>query len=216
MTSERFGGVCAVLVGALFIAGLAFLDLPGHDDGEARLNEFYGDSGNRVRVLLGAFSWALAGIALLGLGAVLTSRAERGGASAVLTRLMLMACAVSAVLLMGAGAAQVPTYALSIDAFDEPESELTRATIPHIGYSLLLFSMLGAAAFIASVAAAIRGTAMLPAWTGWLGFSAAGLLVLSIIFMPMFALPVWAVAMGVVLLRAPAVVGPRPGVVLST
>ena len=202
MTSERFGAVCALLFCVLFVAGAALLDLPGHDDDDGRLTAFYGDSANRLRVVLGSYALALAGISFLGFGAALTVRAERSGAPLVLTRLMLLACAVAVVLLVGAGAAQVPTYALSIDAFDEPESELTRATIPHIGYSLLLFSTLAAAAFIGVAAAAVRTTAMLPGWVAWSGFVAGGLLLFSILFMPMVALPVWAFAVGTSLWRA--------------
>jgi len=104
----------------------------------------------------------------------------------------------------------VPTYALSIDAFDEPESELTRATIPHIGYSLLLFSMLAAAAFIGAASSAMRATAMLPRWLAWLGFAAAALLLFSIIFMPMVALPIWAAAVAVALWRAPVLTQASP------
>lgn len=199
---ERLAGVCGVLFAVLFVAGGLLLDLPGHDDGDERLNAFYGDSGNRLRVVAGSYMFGLAGIALLGFGAGLGARAERSGAPLPVARLMLLACAVAAVLLMGAGAAQVPTYALSIDAFDEPESPLTRATIPHVGYSLLLFATLAAAAFIAATSAATRVTGMLPRWIAWLGFAAAGLLLFSIIFMPIVAWPIWSVATGLALLRA--------------
>ena len=201
MTSERFGTLCAVVAAVGFVAGLALLDLPGHDDGEERLNEFYSESGNRMRIILGAYTWALAGCGLIGLGATLTSRAERSGAD-LASKVMLLSCGAAAVMLIAAGAAQVPTYALSISAFDEPESTLTRATIPHIGYSLLLFSMLAAAGFIAAVGAAIRAARMLPVWTAWLSFVAAFLLLFSIIFMPMVLFPAWALVMAAVLWRA--------------
>lgn len=202
MTSQRFGGICALLFCVMFVVGAALLDLPGHDDDDGRLNDFYGDGGNRLRVVLGSYSLALAGMSFLGLGAALGALAERSGAPAVLTRLMLLACAVTVVLLAAAGAAQGPTYALSIDAFNEPESALTRATIPHIGYSLLLFSTLAAAVFIGVTSAVVRTTAMLPGWVAWVGFVAGGLLVFSILFMPMVALPVWALAVGVSLWRS--------------
>lgn len=209
MTTGRFGALCALVAGVLFVLGAGLIDAPGHDDGEQALNDFYGDSGNRLRIILGAYSWALSGMALLGLGAVLSSRAERAGAPLVTTRLMLLACCVASVLLMAAGAAQVPTYALSIDAFDEPESVLTRATIPHMGYSFLLFSMLAAAAFIAAVGAAVRATAMLPGWVSWASFVAAGLLIFSVIFMPMIAFPIWLLAIAVALWRANPLVTER-------
>lgn len=202
MTSQRLGGICALLFCVLFVTGAALLDLPGHDDDDSRLNAFYGDSANRLRVVLGSYALALAGMSFLGLGAVLSVRAERSGAPAVVARLMLLACAVSVVLLVASGAAQVPTYALSIDAFDEPESALTRATIPHIGYSLLIFSTLAAAVFIAATSAAARATAMLPGWVAWVGFIAGGLLLFGIFFMPIVALPVWVLAVGVSLWRS--------------
>lgn len=52
MTSERFGAVCAFLFVVLFVAGVLILDLPGHDDGDERLNAFYADSGNRLQIVL--------------------------------------------------------------------------------------------------------------------------------------------------------------------
>jgi hypothetical protein len=206
LTSDRFGATCAVAFVVLFLAGLALLDLPGHDDNELLLNEFYGQTNSRLRVIFGSYSLAFAGLAFLGLGAALCTRAERSGAPATLTKLTLLSCAVAAVLLIGAAAAQVPTYAGSIDAFDEPTSELTRATIPHIGYSLLLFSLLASAAFVATVSTAVRLTGMLPRWTSWVGYICAGLLLLSILFMPMVALPIWALAIGAALWRAPKLV----------
>ena len=184
------------------MAGLALLDLPGHDDDDARLTEFYSDSGNRLRVFFGAYCLALAGIGLLGLGSVLASRAEKVGASVTLARFMLVTAAAAGVLLIASGAAQSPTYAGSISAFDEPESQLTRATIPHIGYSLLLFSLLCASGFIAAVSLAVRSTAMLPGWVAWSGFAAAALLLFSFIFMPIVALPAWTIAVSVALWRA--------------
>jgi len=200
VTMQRFGGTCGIAAGVLFLVGLALLDLPGHDDGDARLNAFYGEQGNRLRIALGAYSWAVAGLALLGTGAALGVRAEERGGSPGTVRVMTLGCGACAVLLIAAAAAQAPTYALSIDAFDEPQSELTRATIPHIGWSLLLFSMLGGAVFAGATGVAIRQTRMLPAGIGWMSFAAAALLPLSVMFMPIFLLPAWTVATGVGLL----------------
>jgi hypothetical protein len=210
VTSDRFGALSALFFSILLLVGAALLDLPGHDDDDQRLTAFYGDAGNRLRVVLGAYALALAGISFLGFGAALTVRAERRGAPMILTRLMLLSCAVAAVLLTGVGAAQGPTYALSISAFDEPESQLTRATIPHIGYSLLLVSTLAASAFIGVTAAAVRVTAMLREWVVWSGFVAAGLLLFSIFFMPMIALPVWVLAVGTSLWRSNSLAASAP------
>ncbi len=211
MSSERWGAMGGMVFVVAFLLGAALLDLPGHDDDDARLTQFYSEQGNRLRILFGAYCLAAAGIGLLGLASVLSVRAEQSYAPLVLSRFILVVGLAAGVLLIAAGAAQSPTYAGSISLFDEPESPLTRATIPHIGYSFLLFSLLCAAALCAAVAAAIRSTRMLPSWLAWLGFVASALLLLSIFFMPIVAILVWALAVSVALWRVNPVVrqGPR-------
>ncbi len=85
---------------------------------------------------------------------------------------------------------------------------MTRATTPQIGYSLLLFSTLAAAAFIGATAVAVRATTMLPGWVAWSGFAAAGLLLFCVLFSPSIALPLWVLAAGIALWRSSSVVMP--------
>lgn len=70
-----------------------------------------------------------------------------------------------------------------------------------IGYgSLLLWAALAAALLIAVVSTAVLREAILPAWFGWLGLVAAVALLLAVIFIPMIALPIWALIGGILLL----------------
>lgn len=57
-----FPGFAGVAFAILFVAGSLILDDPGHDDSEEIVNDFYGESGNRVRVLIGSYLLALSGL----------------------------------------------------------------------------------------------------------------------------------------------------------
>lgn len=201
MSAARWGAIFGVLFVAGLLAGFVAFDLPGHDDGDDRVTAFYADGGNRARVMLGAACFGVAGLSFLGfaacLAAVTTSRDRDGH----LASLILAGATAFMVLLFAAAAAQVPTYALSIDAFDEPESQLTRATIPHIGWSLMLFAFLAAGLVCACASQAILRSGTLPRWLAYTGFATAALMVVAIFFMPIFALPLWTLAAAVALWR---------------
>jgi hypothetical protein len=153
-------------------------------------------------VVIAAYLFAAAGVAFLWFAAHLRARLRAAeGEPGTLSAVMFASSAVFVTMLFLAGALQSPTYALSIDAFGEPQSALSRAVIPHLGFSALIYGMVAAAFAIATASLAMLRTAVFPRWLAWLGFAAAALLPLSILFMPMVALPVWVVAVSVVLAR---------------
>lgn len=199
--SLRVPGFAGVMFAVLFTAALLILDDPGHDDSEEILNEFYGKSGNRFRVLVGSYFLAGSGLAFLAFVVSVLSRLP-----AVRTELRLFAlCGATlfAGLLAAAAAAHVPTYALTIDAFDEPESELTRAMIPHLAYGFVVFGLLAAGLSVACLCRLGLEGRHIPSWLGYTGYVTAGLVLFGVFFMPAAALPLWTLAAGVTLLLRP-------------
>jgi hypothetical protein len=113
---------------------------------------------------------------------------ETGGARTVATLLAVGA----AVLLAAAGTSQGPTYALSVDAFDEPLGPLNRFDV-HQSYGNLLAAYVFAGAAVAVTCRAARAW---PRAIVWSGYAAAALSLAAILFLPLIALPLWAAATG--------------------
>ena len=195
-------GTGAAFVG-LLIVGMLLLNIPGHDDSDAIVNEFYASSGDRARVVSAAYVLAGAGLAFLVFTTLLHGclRAIEGG-SGTLSAIAFGAGLIFAVSLFAFGTAQSPTYSLSVDTFDEPQSELTRAVIPHLGYSMFIYGLLAAATMIASTSLLILRSEAFSTWLAWAGFVSATILVFGILFVPIFALPLWVLAVSFELIRA--------------
>jgi len=201
--SARLAAASGIAFVALFVAAAFVLDIPGHDDSEEIVNAFYADSGNRARVLIAAYLLAAAGLSFLWFLAHLRGKLSAAeGEPATLSAVTFASGVVFVAMLFAGAAAQSPTYAFSVDLFDEPQSELTRATIPHQGYSMLIFGLLAVALTVASTSLAIIRTRVYPPWLAWLGFAVAVLLLFGLLFLPMLALIVWVLAVSVVLLRS--------------
>jgi hypothetical protein len=206
LASARLAAASGFAFVALFVAALFVLDIPGHDDSEEIVNAFYADSGNRARVVIAAYLLAIAGLSFLWFLAHLRGRLSAAeGEPATLSAVSFAGGVVFVAMLFAGAAAQSPTYAFSVDLFDEPQSQLARATIPHQGYSALIFGLLAAALTVASASLAIMRTEVYPLWLAWLGFAVAVLLLFGLLFLPILALLVWVLAVSVVLLRGDSV-----------
>ncbi len=179
------------------------MTLGGHDDLDDALNSFYADAGNRTRVIAGAYLLGAAGLSFLWFAYYLRSRlqiaeGEEGG----LSGLAFGSGVVFVVLLFALGASQGPTYAASIDFYDEPQTKLSRI-MPHQGYAMLAYGFLAATLCVATTSLTIRATGAFPRWLAWVGFVAAVLLLPGLLFVPIFmsaiALLAWVLAVSWVL-----------------
>jgi hypothetical protein len=206
--SERLAGFSGLLFVALFIAGSLLLDIPGHDDSDVVLNEFYVNGTGRLRVTVSAYLLSLAGLAFICFLAPLCSRLEAAEREPTQLARVAFACGVIfAAMLLISGALQSPTYAVYIDLFDEPHSELGRAVIPHLGYSVLILGFLPAGLVAALVSLLILRTRTFPAWLAWLGLLAAILSMLGILFMPLVGYFIWVLAMSIALMGSKDQIG---------
>jgi hypothetical protein len=188
VTSARWAGSLGVIFAVALTACLFVLDLPGHDDGDQRVNDFYADGSGRLRVAVGAYLAIASGLAFLGF-VWLASRRQPGDSATAATVIALGA----AVFFAAAGTSQGPTYALSVGAFDEPLAPLTRFDV-HQAYGHLLAAYAFAGVSLLVLCRAMGSWPRVVTWSGY----AAGLLSLAaILFLPLVALPLWATATGI-------------------
>ena len=207
--SSRLAATSGVAFVVLFIVAVFMLDLAGHDDLDEAVNSFYAEAGNRARVIVGAYMLAGAGLSFLWLTYHVRYRLHAAeGESGRLSDLGFASAVMFVILMFALGATQGPTYAASIDFYDEPETRLTRI-VPHQGYGMLAYGFLAAAVWVASTSVIIRTTGIFPVWLSRVGFVVAVLLLPGLLFVPIFlsaiALIVWVLAVSFVLFRAGAV-----------
>lgn len=190
MGRTRWGGASGVLFGTSLIAAQLLLDLPQHDDVDQLVNDFYASGSGRLRVVLAAYLMVTAGLSFVGF-VWLAARQEKPELSESRTLATLLAVA-AAVLFAAAGASQGPTYALSVEAFDEPLATLNRFDV-HQAYGLLL-----AAYCFAGVAIIVlcRYALDLPRGIARIGYAAGALGFAAILFFPLFLVPLWAIGAG--------------------
>jgi hypothetical protein len=55
VSGERWAGWFGVVFAVALVASQFVLDLPGHDDLDQRVNDFYAEGSGRIRVIIGAY-----------------------------------------------------------------------------------------------------------------------------------------------------------------
>ena len=202
MTMTRLGALFGIAFAVLIVAAaLSSGDTPSGDDTDADIVAWYEDSGHQKLVLVDAYLFSGAAITLVlfaavGLAPVLRAARRGGGAYATAT-LGLAALAAAGMAMGGIALASVGADVLINDAPVDPGS--ARA-LQSVGYgSLLVWGGLAASAMVATVSVAALREAVFPAWFGGLGILAAVVMLGAVIFIPMAALPIWALIASVLL-----------------
>ncbi|MGI8926580.1 MAG: hypothetical protein ACR2HN_08040 [Tepidiformaceae bacterium] len=190
--SRRWVGVAGIVFALCLVSGFILLDLPGHDDGDQLVADFYASGAGRARVIAANYLIGAAALAFVGFVGLLSRGPEGRFTSASLFALG------AAVLLAAGGATQGPTYALSIDAFDEPLAVVTRFQV-HQAYGMILHGYLFAG--VAVVLLCRLGS--IPRGLTIIGYVVGVLCAATILFLPLFLLPAWVFATGIALLIRP-------------
>jgi hypothetical protein len=201
--SAPLGGIIFVVL--LVIGAVLIGDHPDPDAPQADIDDYLGDSGAHTRNIMGAYLWAIAGIAFLWFLAHLRSvlRAAEG-APGTLSNLGF-ACGVAFTVLLMAGGAAIAAVAGAIEFRDAPitDQDLVR-TLPQMGYAIILLGGGFAAVLLVLTTSIISlQTGVLPQWLTWLGIVAAVILLFAIIFLPMIALVIWVLCVAGVLFMRP-------------
>lgn len=195
MTSRHTALAGAVFAPA-FAAGVLLVNNPDGDAPDARFAVFYGDAGNRTRLIVAG---ALLCVAALSWLLFATGLRERLG-SGTPGRIAGAASTVAAALICVCGAllAAVPLGNAPV-----PGADVDRV-LPLAGYvTLCLFAMPAAALTLAAIGIGALRQHALPRPLAWSALVAAVLLLGSLEFFPMAALVLWVAATVLVLARRP-------------
>jgi hypothetical protein len=199
----RWAPIGGIVFVVLLIVGLVLLtDIPDPDAPEQELTDYLADSDVHVRNIIGLYLWAFAGASFLWflahLRAVLREAEGEPGTLSTLAFgagiLFVAALFVSAVTIGSVAGA------IELGSATPPSPDFVRM-LPQTGFGILLIGG-GFAAIVMLVSASliILQTGVLPQWLAWLGFVAAIALLFAAFFLPMIALPIWVLAVSIVML----------------
>jgi len=204
---SRWAPLSGIAFVVLLIVGLVLIaDIPDADAPDQEIADYLADSSVHVRNIIGLYLWTLAGVSFLWFVAHLRGVLRQAeGEAGTLSGLAFGAGVVFAALLMASAAAIAAVAgAIELGNATEPAPDFVRM-MPQLGYATLLFGgAFAAIVLIVSTSIVALQTGALPRWLIWLGFAAALVLLLAFAFLPMIALPIWVLAVAVVLLRRPA------------
>ena len=182
----------------LFLIALALLGelLGAFGDPDHVFIDYYDDTGNRARGLIGAVTLFAAALTFLAFTELWLRIADPDASTPLAGYLRGLAIAFTALVL--ASSATLATVDLSrayADLFDETEGLFERSSVvvlPQLGYVLLLAAGGWTAAVIVAVACLFaRSTGSLPGLAIYVGFVIAVLLLLSPMVMPFVLFPLW-------------------------
>lgn len=205
------------------IAGLAFIVLlvlgvflMGTPDSNAPATEwasYFSDSGNRTQSIISAYLLVLAGLAfIVFLWALRPEFGDPVGIPALLLHISMASGIAFAMLLMAGGLA-TGAIAGSISFGDAPVPDGNFAReFEQLGTGLILLpGGLAAALSVAALSCASLLEDAWPRWLGIVGIVAAIVLLFSVAFIPLIALPLWTLIVAIELVaRHPTPVGATP------
>jgi hypothetical protein len=196
-TTARTAVAAAVLL--VLGAGLMLQAIPDAEDTDRRIAEYLADDTAHRLAVLGYFTWVVALGAFLWFATrlrhVLRSAEPE---SSHLSEVGYAAALVFVVMALVAGAAfaAVPG-AVQLGGADPPAADFVRV-VPQFGFGLLrVAGGLANALFMITTSLAIKRTGVLPGWTVRAGYVAAAFAMLIITPVPLIAIPVWWILMGV-------------------
>ena len=209
MTALRVGGIAGLGFVLAFFAGLVLTDVPDASNTTAEAIRFYAEDANRVKTILAAYLFGVAGICFVGFLVGLVGMLRAADARSPLPIAALVAGTVYLGLLLAAGGAFVaPSATLALDPEHSGKATADVANLARglaiLGDWLLLMSgPFAAAALVASVSIAALRTGALRPWLAWGGLGIALTLLAGVLFFPLFVFLLWVLAVSVALLRQP-------------
>lgn len=208
MAGSRFAPFTAVLFVVLWIAATFVSRTPDSQEGLASAAAYYTDSNHRVMAVIGAYMFVVAALVFLCFLVSLRGRllAAEGGDAPLTTLTFASGTVAVALMLAGTLALAAVPAGIEFGGIDAPTDGNVTLFTQQIGWAMILVgAMFSAALTIFTTSIIIRRTGALPAWTAWLGFVAAVVLLLAAAWIPQIALLIWALAIGLALRkRAPA------------
>lgn len=199
---ERLGAFAGIAFTVLLLVGLVLAD-PVSGQSDQKFAEFYAERDNRIAVIAGMYLLAIAGVCFLWFLVTLrrTLRRAEGELGSLTTVAVASGIVFVAILFAGGASMGVVATSMSLGGEPQPGPEVGRL-FTQLGYTLiLLFGMFAGAVLIVATSALAMRTGALPKWLAWAGFASAMLLLTGVVYVSAIALPLWVVAVSVVLLR---------------
>ena len=202
---NRWLALAGILFAILFVVGFLFAGSIDTSESDAKIISDVKDSGTQTFTIVGAYLMAVAAVMLLCFAARLrTLLGEAEGGHETLASLAFVGGGVCAALIMvGAFALAAVPAALVFGSSPDPTNADAARYIPQFGFGIVLVgAMFSAIVMMLSTSIIALRTGVLPAWFGWLGIVASIVVLFSAFFIPVIALPIWALVAGVLLLRS--------------
>ena len=200
-------GVAGIAFAVLFVVSIMLIQTPDTDAPTSEWTEYFQDGGNRGLAIVSAYAMALAALTFLYFVWALRARlraAEDDGAD---WSTLAIASGVGLATVMLASAAAMATVPAGVEFADTPvpDGEFARQ-LEQLGFGLLLLcGMLLAGVCIAAISMSALRSGVLPRWLAIGGFVVAVVVGLGgVFFIPMILLVLWALAIGIFLLRPPS------------
>jgi hypothetical protein len=188
------------VIGVLFVAGT-----PEYTVADAEYEAWFEDGGNRAGQLIGVIALVLAGLCFLPVATAASARVRRRPDPAERTLDVVLAGVFGTLATVGAVITGHGSIAVEIGDTPIPSADVVRSG-EQIGYGIVLFAAtLVAAWLVGRLALAAHRERSAPRWFVVLSTVTAVALVFGALFIPVVLLPIWAIALGLMLLRPAAV-----------
>ena len=205
----RWGGIAAIVFAVLFVVGFLLVsDTPEGDESNAEWLRYYADSDNRRMIVIGAFVLALGALAFLVFLGVLRERLRNAGPGLEWVGTTAFASGLLFVAMLAVATLGTASVSASVEFGDAPvvrDADVLR-TFESLGFgALVLFGSAAAGLLIVTTSVAGGRAGLLPRWLVVTGYVAGVIVILGgLFFIPLALFVLWMIAVGIVLLRRPA------------
>lgn len=203
-----------IVYAVLFVVGIfLLLDAEPESKTDQEILAHYADSGNRATQIVGFFVVCAAVLCFLWFVSTLRGRLQSAEPeSRALSTLGFGAGVAGAALLVGS-AALLAGIAFAVEDTSRfvPDPDTARLVVM-TGYLLLIGAAVVNGVVVATTSVLALRTGVLPNWVGWVGGAAIAVTIAEIATLPVFAIPIWATIVSIVMLtgRTESVGQPDP------
>jgi hypothetical protein len=204
VTRTRWTGLAGLLFGLVFFAinvfGPSTPDAQGAN-AATKFADYWNNDGHQTKAIVGILLVSYAVLLLVAFSAGLRDRLRSLDAGPLPSYVLAAGTAAAALMAAGAAASFSVGFAASDASALKVDGGLA-LTLDDAGYVMLTAGLMLAGSMAVAVGIVTLRTKAFPVWTAWLGFL-LGLAVAGSLFTAWIAflgLPIWSVAMGIVLL----------------
>jgi len=200
-TWARWSPATGILFVALWIIAFAITDgSPDSGSSNAKIVDYYADSGHRARDIVGLFLILAAALLFLCFLSSLRTRLARaeGGAGPMTAAAFGSGLVSTALWFVAVVVFTAPSFARSDTSKFQLDPDTFRV-LNDLGYSIWFGGTTIAAVLVAATAVLSRRTGLLPTWLTWLSFAVAATLLVAFLFVPILIFLGWVLVVSAVL-----------------